>query len=164
MVLNLMIGLLHPPMGMVLFVLARVAKMSVERTTVAILPWLIPLLGVWYALASMAPNPLAFFFLLIPAGLTVGSLEIIINLEADRTEHLLGRRIMNRAHAFWSIGFFGAGLVGGGLAQLGVPVWLHLLLWLPLAVILVLTLMRPFKALLIALQYKHRGHDFGERG
>jgi TRAP-type C4-dicarboxylate transport system permease large subunit len=45
MVLNLMIGLLHPPMGMVLFVLARVAKLSVERTTVAILPWLIPLLA-----------------------------------------------------------------------------------------------------------------------
>jgi TRAP-type C4-dicarboxylate transport system permease large subunit len=45
MVLNLMIGLLHPPMGMVLFVLARVAKLSVERTTVAILPWLFPLLG-----------------------------------------------------------------------------------------------------------------------
>lgn len=45
MVLNLMIGLLHPPMGMVLFVLARVAKLSVERTTMAILPWLAPLLG-----------------------------------------------------------------------------------------------------------------------
>ena len=44
MVLNLMIGLLHPPMGMVLFVLARVAKLSVERTTAAILPWLAPLL------------------------------------------------------------------------------------------------------------------------
>ena len=42
---RLMIGLLHPPMGMVLFVLARVAKLSVERTTMAILPWLIPLLG-----------------------------------------------------------------------------------------------------------------------
>jgi TRAP-type C4-dicarboxylate transport system permease large subunit len=44
MVLNLMIGLLHPPMGLVLFVLARVAKLSIERTTMAILPWLIPLL------------------------------------------------------------------------------------------------------------------------
>ena len=30
--------------GMVLFVLARVAKLSVERTTMAILPWLVPLL------------------------------------------------------------------------------------------------------------------------
>ena len=44
MVLNLMIGLLHPPMGMVLFVLARVASLSFERTTMAILPWLVPLL------------------------------------------------------------------------------------------------------------------------
>ena len=44
MVLNLMIGLLHPPMGMVLFVLARIANLSFERTTIAILPWLLPLL------------------------------------------------------------------------------------------------------------------------
>jgi TRAP-type C4-dicarboxylate transport system permease large subunit len=44
MVLNLMIGLLHPPMGMVLFVLARVANLSIERTTMAIVPWLVPLL------------------------------------------------------------------------------------------------------------------------
>ena len=43
MTLNLMIGLLHPPLGMVLFVLSRVAKLSVERTTMAIIPWLVPL-------------------------------------------------------------------------------------------------------------------------
>jgi tripartite ATP-independent transporter DctM subunit len=45
MVLNLMIGLLHPPMGTVLFVLSRVAKLSFERTTIAILPWLVPLIA-----------------------------------------------------------------------------------------------------------------------
>lgn len=45
MVLNLMIGLLHPPMGTVLFVLSRVSKLSFERTTMAILPWLLPLLA-----------------------------------------------------------------------------------------------------------------------
>lgn len=42
--LNLMIGLLHPPLGMVLFVLARISRLSIERTTAAIIPWLIPLL------------------------------------------------------------------------------------------------------------------------
>ena len=42
------------------------------------------------------------------------------------------------------------------------PVWLHLVLWLPLTLVLVLALMRPFKATLIALQYKHRRHDFSE--
>jgi TRAP-type C4-dicarboxylate transport system permease large subunit len=54
MVLNLMIGLLHPPMGMVLFVLARVAQLSIERTTMAILPWLVPLL-VSLALITYVP-------------------------------------------------------------------------------------------------------------
>ena len=54
MVLNLMIGLLHPPMGLVLYVLARVAKLSIERTTMAILPWLVPLL-VSLALVTYLP-------------------------------------------------------------------------------------------------------------
>jgi len=45
MTLNLMIGLLHPPLGMVLFVLARISRMSIERTTMAIVPWLFPLLA-----------------------------------------------------------------------------------------------------------------------
>ncbi len=41
------------------------------------------------------------------------------------------------------------------------PVWLHMVLWLPLSVVLVLGLMRPFKATLIALQYRNRREDFG---
>jgi tripartite ATP-independent transporter DctM subunit len=44
MVLNLMIGLLTPPVGMVLFILARVANISFERTAKACAPFLIPLL------------------------------------------------------------------------------------------------------------------------
>ncbi len=50
MTLNLMIGLLHPPLGMVLFVLSRVANLSVERTTMAILPWLAPLFAALIAI------------------------------------------------------------------------------------------------------------------
>jgi TRAP-type C4-dicarboxylate transport system permease large subunit len=42
--LNLMIGLLTPPVGVVMFVLSRISGLSVERTTMAILPWLAPLL------------------------------------------------------------------------------------------------------------------------
>jgi TRAP-type C4-dicarboxylate transport system permease large subunit len=49
-----MIGLLTPPVGMVLFVLARVAKMSFDRTVMAVLPLLIPLLIV-LALISLIP-------------------------------------------------------------------------------------------------------------
>ncbi|MEP6679121.1 MAG: TRAP transporter large permease, partial [Betaproteobacteria bacterium] len=44
MVLNLMIGLLTPPVGMVLFILQKVARISFEATVRAVLPWLVPLL------------------------------------------------------------------------------------------------------------------------
>jgi TRAP-type C4-dicarboxylate transport system permease large subunit len=50
-----MIGLLTPPVGMVLFVLARVAKMSFDKTVMAVLPLLIPLLIV-LALISLIPQ------------------------------------------------------------------------------------------------------------
>ena len=43
MVLNLMLGLLTPPVGMVLYVLARVAKIPFERCVVSTAPFLIPL-------------------------------------------------------------------------------------------------------------------------
>jgi tripartite ATP-independent transporter DctM subunit len=43
MVLNLMLGLLTPPVGMVLYVLSRVAKIPFERCVVATAPFLIPL-------------------------------------------------------------------------------------------------------------------------
>ncbi|NCO21242.1 MAG: TRAP transporter large permease [Rhodobacterales bacterium] len=43
MVLNLMLGLLTPPVGMVLYVLARVAKIPFEECVVGTAPFLIPL-------------------------------------------------------------------------------------------------------------------------
>ena len=54
MVLNLMIGLLTPPVGMVLFILQKIAKISFEQTVQAILPWLWPLL-VALALITYVP-------------------------------------------------------------------------------------------------------------
>ena len=39
------------------------------------------------------------------------------------------------------------------------PVWVHMMLWGPLILIASLGLLRPAKALLIALQYKHRAGE-----
>jgi tripartite ATP-independent transporter DctM subunit len=44
MVLNLMIGLLTPPVGMVLYILSRISGLSFERTTAAVAPFLVPLI------------------------------------------------------------------------------------------------------------------------
>jgi len=54
MVLNLMIGLLTPPVGMVLYVLARVSELSFERCMAATAPFLIPL-GIVLLLVTFVP-------------------------------------------------------------------------------------------------------------
>ena len=105
----------------------------------------IPLLAVLYAIAVHAPSPAVLFVLLLPAGLIIGCIEIILNLEADRVEHAVGYRIMNRSHAFWSIGFFGAGLFGAAMAGVGVSPQLHLGLVVPIATILIAILMGDFQ-------------------
>lgn len=95
----------------------------------------IPLVAVLFFVASLAPNAWVFFVLLLPVGLTIGCIELMLNLEADRTEHAVGFRIMNRAHAFWSIGFFAAALFGAGLAQLGLTPQLHLFIAIPISLL-----------------------------
>ncbi|MCF3936001.1 TRAP transporter large permease [Acuticoccus sp. M5D2P5] len=54
MVLNLMIGLLTPPIGMVLYVLSRVSNVPFERCVTATAPFLIPL-GIVLILVTFVP-------------------------------------------------------------------------------------------------------------
>jgi uncharacterized protein (DUF983 family) len=39
------------------------------------------------------------------------------------------------------------------------PVWVHLVVWLPLAAILTLVLLRPFKGVMIAMQFHHKASE-----
>ena len=39
------------------------------------------------------------------------------------------------------------------------PYWLHALIWGPLAILLPLLLLRSFKGVLVALQYKHKAEE-----
>jgi len=55
MVLNLMIGLLTPPVGMVLFVLTRVAKIPFDRIVRATVPFIIPLVIVLFLITYFEP-------------------------------------------------------------------------------------------------------------
>ena len=40
------------------------------------------------------------------------------------------------------------------------PFWVHAVLWVPFIIVGALLMLRPFKATLIALQYKHRREDY----
>ena len=53
--LNLMIGTITPPVGIVLFITSKIADISFEAMSRAIVPWLIPLLLVLVALSLWPP-------------------------------------------------------------------------------------------------------------
>ena len=88
--------------------------------------WGVPLVSLSEIMAATARAPIHLFTALFFTGLCIGLIEVAVNLEADRVEHQLGRRIMNRSHAFWSFGFFLAGLSGALIAQIGLSAFHHL--------------------------------------
>ncbi len=138
-------GLIGAAMGTLvsLTFAGRLIERIGHRRMLLIVP---PLLPVFYAVASHANGMVALFLCLFPAGLFIGAIEVVVNLEADRVEHREGRRIMNRAHAFWSFGFFGAGLLGALAARAGIsPQW-QLAGMVPLSLLLTLLLMGRFEA------------------
>lgn len=105
----------------------------------------IPALGITQTLATLSPSPQILFVLLLVAGLNLGTLEVIVNLEADRVEHKIGRRIMSRSHAFWSFGFFGAGLFGVAARQMDFNPSLHLGLITAITTLFVIGIFKDFE-------------------
>lgn len=138
------LALIGGPVGTLLaltFVASLVERIGHRR----VLFWGLPLQAAFFALAVHAGSPFWFFLALIPAGLCIGSAELVINVEADRVEAAAGRRIMSRAHAFWSIGAFGAGLFGAFMGHLGLsPAW-HMALVVPLVGLGLLLFMSGFE-------------------
>ena len=90
----------------------------------------IPLLGISQVLATLSESAYAFAGILMLGGAAIAVIEVAVNLEADRVEAHIGRRIMNRSHAYWSFGFFGAGITGAGFSQLGIS-FVHSAIILP---------------------------------
>lgn len=125
------LGLIGTPLGTLAALTLATPFLERIGFRLALLLFL-PLVAASFALASWAPTPAALFVLLLPAGVAIGCVEVVVNVEADRTEAMIGRRIMNRSHSFWSFGFFGAGLFGGAMAQAGLTPQAHLALVVPL--------------------------------
>ncbi|MBV9784975.1 MAG: TRAP transporter large permease [Acidisphaera sp.] len=55
MIFNLILGTIHPPVGVVLFITSRIAEISFETMSRAVLPWLVPLLIVLAAITFWPP-------------------------------------------------------------------------------------------------------------
>jgi uncharacterized protein (DUF983 family) len=64
--------------------------------------------------------------------------------------------------AVFAIMILGFLILGAALIvefRLSPPVWVHLVLWLPLTALVAFALLRPLKGLLIALQFHHKAEE-----
>ena len=84
-VFNLVLALIHPPLGLVLFLVSSLAKVSVERLSIMIIPWLLVSLFVLFLVTYLptsvvlvvANHPSAFFrFLLVTVAAGVAALAV----------------------------------------------------------------------------------------
>ena len=97
----------------------------------------VPILGLALVCSSLTFKPFIFFISLMLGGFAIGILEVAVNLEADRVEYKIKKKIMNRSHSFWSLGFFSAGVIGAIFSQLNVSPTFHFLFCFVLGVLLV---------------------------
>ena len=106
----------------------------------------IPLLSISQVLATLSESAYTFAGILMLGGAAIAVIEVAVNLEADRVEAHIGHRIMNRSHAYWSFGFFGAGIVGAGFSQLGISPFSHFALITVLSSVLTIFLFAKYDA------------------
>lgn len=57
------------------------------------------------------------------------------------------------------VGFLIIGMALWFDARFAPPVWLHALIWIPLAIIISLVLLKKMKGIMIALQYRHNASE-----
>lgn len=85
-------------------------------------------------LMGLAPNLWSLFAALGLFGAIFALSNIAINVEADRIEAALGRRVMNTCHGTWSVGLLISSLIGAAIrgAELD-PAWHFALIGVPTA-------------------------------
>lgn len=89
---------------------------------------------------TLAPNGIWLFALMAINGAGASLAAMAFNVEADRVEASIGRRIMNGCHGAWSLGYLAASSIGGAIRGLGIAPHLHLLVFAPIILSGVLTL------------------------
>ncbi len=81
------------------------------------------------------PNGVMLGVLLFGTGMGIGLLEIAMNTAADKLERQSGRRLMSKAHGFWSLGSLAGALMGGAIAASGVDTMAHFSSTMPIIAI-----------------------------
>ncbi|HEY1674025.1 MAG TPA: MFS transporter [Streptosporangiaceae bacterium] len=103
-----------------------VARWGSRRTAMAMaMLSTVSLLAVAFGyLAGVAPVAAGLFGF----GVSAGIWDVAMNVQGAAVERRLGRSIMSRFHAAWSLGTVTGALIGAAAVALGVPVTVHLAL------------------------------------
>ncbi len=89
---------------------------------------MVPVFASGLVLAALSVGTATLFAALVLFGFGLINVNIAINVEADRIEAASGRRLINRGHGSWGVGFLLATLAATGLVAAGVPPLLHFVL------------------------------------
>ncbi|MBJ6988079.1 MULTISPECIES: MFS transporter [unclassified Devosia] len=105
----------------------------------------VTLLGFFLCLAAIPPmavipGVIPLFILMAVHGFGSAMSAMAMNVEADRVEAQMGRRIMNSCHGAWSIAYVGASAVGGVIRGADISALVHLGSIIPLALIAIFVL------------------------
>ncbi len=86
------------------------------------------LLSIGVPLIAFAPAAVVLLLLLTALGTLDVFNDVAMNAQGVTVQGRIGRSIMNRLHAMWSLGFTGGALVGSAAAAAGIGLRLHLTL------------------------------------
>jgi MFS family permease len=92
--------------------------------------------GLFLAATAFVDSPWELFLALVGWGAAVGSIDVAMNIEAAALQDLMGRRIMSRFHAAYSLG----GLAGAGFGALAAATGLGVTINFPVVGLLALVI------------------------
>lgn len=120
---DLAIALLGLPVG-TLLTLPIAGRFVAHIGSWATILWGFPVFLAVVALPTFASSQAMLFAALAIVGIALSTLELGLNVEADKIEKSSGKLIMNTCHGFWSLGIMAGSLIGSGLAALAIdPHW-----------------------------------------
>ncbi len=102
-------------------IVARVGSRKAVTAMAGLLTVALAVIALGYPF-GVAPVVVGLFLL----GFANGAWDVAMNVQGALVEHRLGRSVMSRFHAGWSVGSVGGAVVGSLLVLLSVPVSVHL--------------------------------------
>ena len=90
--------------------------------------WITPTFAASLAPVGVVSGPIALFVSMTAIGLALAVTNIAMNVEADRYEAAMSKRILNRCHGFWGLGYLVSTAIASGMIAVGISPLGHFLI------------------------------------